>query len=176
MLKFLVPLAAFALLAVVLAVGIVHSPDKGVITSPLLNKPAPAFALPALLEPARTVRSQDFRGHWYLLNVWGTWCAGCREEHAMLLKVKQSGAVPLVGLDWKDDEATAQAFLAQAGNPYQVVAVDRSGRTAIDYGVYGAPETFLISPAGIVVYKQVGELTDEAWTREILPRVSGGKF
>jgi cytochrome c biogenesis protein CcmG, thiol:disulfide interchange protein DsbE len=173
--RFLVPLAVFALLAIVLAIGIRHSPDKGIIVSPLIGKPAPQFALPALLEPARTVRSQDFKGRWYLLNVWGTWCGECRAEHEMLLTVGKSGAVPLIGLDWKDDDALAQAWLRQLGNPYATVAVDRSGRAAIDWGVYGAPETFLVNPAGIVVYKHVGALTQEEWTRDILPRVKGGK-
>jgi cytochrome c biogenesis protein CcmG/thiol:disulfide interchange protein DsbE len=173
--RFLVPLGVFVLLAIVLAIGIRHSPDKGIIVSPLLGKPAPQFSLPALLEPQRTVRSADLKGHWYLLNVWGTWCGECRAEHEMLLKVKESGAVPLVGLDWKDNDAQAQAWLVQLGNPYEIVAVDRSGRAAIDWGVYGAPETFLVNPAGIVVFKHVGALTQETWTREILPRVTGGK-
>jgi cytochrome c biogenesis protein CcmG, thiol:disulfide interchange protein DsbE len=173
--RFLVPLGVFALLAIVLAIGIRHSPDKGIIRSPLIGKPAPQFALPALLEPGRTVRSQDFKGRWYLLNVWGTWCGECRAEHEMLLTVGKSGAVPLIGLDWKDDDAQAQAWLRQLGNPYETVAVDRSGRAAIDWGVYGAPETFLVNPAGIVVYKHVGALTQVEWTRDILPRVNGGK-
>jgi cytochrome c biogenesis protein CcmG, thiol:disulfide interchange protein DsbE len=173
--RFLVPLGVFALLAIVLAIGIRHSPDKGIIVSPLLGKPAPQFALPALLEPQRTVRSEDFKGRWYLLNVWGTWCGECRAEHAMLLKVRDSGAVPLIGLDWKDDATQAQQWLTQLGNPYETVAVDHSGRAAIDWGVYGAPETFLVNPAGIVVFKHVGALTEETWTREILPRVQAGR-
>jgi cytochrome c biogenesis protein CcmG/thiol:disulfide interchange protein DsbE len=93
----------------------------------------------------------------------------------MLLKVKESGAVPLIGLDWKDDDARAQAWLTELGNPYETIAVDRSGRAAIDWGVYGAPETFLVDPAGIVVFKHVGALTEDTWKREILPRVTGGK-
>jgi cytochrome c biogenesis protein CcmG/thiol:disulfide interchange protein DsbE len=91
----------------------------------------------------------------------------------MLLKVHAAGIVPLIGLDWKDDDAQAQAWLAQLGNPYESVAVDRSGRAAIDWGVYGAPETFLVNPQGIVVYKHVGALDENIWTREILPRVQG---
>ena len=173
--RFLVPLGVFALLVVVLVIGIRHSPDKGIIVSPLLGKPAPAFSLPALMEPGRSVESRDLKGRWYLLNVWGTWCGECRAEHQMLLKVKQSGAVPLIGLDWKDDDAQAQAWLGQLGNPYQTIAVDRSGRAAIDWGVYGAPETFLVNPAGIVVFKHVGALTEDIWVQEILPRVKGGK-
>jgi cytochrome c biogenesis protein CcmG/thiol:disulfide interchange protein DsbE len=170
--RFLLPLGAFLLLAVVLAVGIWHSPEKGVIASPLLGRPAPQFALPELNHPGRQLRSAELKGRWYLFNVWGTWCTECRAEHAVLLKVQQAGVVPLIGLDWKDDDTQARDFLTQLGNPYQAVAVDASGRAAIDWGVYGAPETFLVNPQGIIVYKHVGALTDDTWTREILPRVS----
>jgi cytochrome c biogenesis protein CcmG, thiol:disulfide interchange protein DsbE len=171
--RFLLPLALFVLLAVVLAIGIRHAPEKGVIASPLLGRPAPQFALPSLTDPTHEVRSADFRGHWYLFNVWGTWCGECRQEHETLLQVHRAGVVPIIGLDWKDDDAQARNWLTQLGNPYQSVAVDRSGRIAIDWGVYGAPETFLVNPQGIVVYKHVGALTPDTWTHEILPRVSG---
>ena len=170
--RFILPIVAFALLVVVLAIGIRHAPGKGTIPSPLLGKPAPSFALPSLTDPARTVRSSDLKGRWYLLNVWGTWCFECRAEHQTLLEVRQAGVLPLVGLDWKDDDGEARTWLEQLGNPYEAVAVDHIGRTAIDWGVYGAPETFLVDPQGVVVYKLVGPLTHEVWAREILPRVS----
>jgi len=157
---------------VVLAIGIRHAPEKATIPSALLGKAAPAFTLPNLTDPAQTVRSSDLKGHWYLFNVWGTWCFECRAEHETLLEVRRAGVVPLIGLDWKDDDGEARTWLQQLGNPYQAVAVDHLGRTAIDWGVYGAPETFLVSPQGVVVYKLVGPLTHEVWTREILPRVS----
>ena len=169
--RFALPIALFALLVVVLAIGIKHSPEKGVIASPLIGKPAPQFSLPSLTDGTRTVSSTALRGRWYLLNVWGSWCGTCREEHNMLLEVRQSGIVPLIGLDWKDDDAQALSWLQQLGNPYEVVAVDREGRTAIDWGVYAAPESFLVNPQGIVVYKCMGELTHEIWEREILPRL-----
>lgn len=171
--RFLLPLGAFALLVVVLAIGIRHAPDKAIIASPLIGKPAPQFSLPDLADPTRLVRSADFKGKWYLFNVWGTWCFECRAEHDALLEVRRAGLLPLVGLDWKDDDVQAQEWLKALGNPYAVVAVDHAGRTAIDWGVYGAPETFLVDPRGIVVYKLVGPLTDEVWTHEILPRLSG---
>ena len=171
--RFLLPLGLFVLLAVVLAIGIRHAPEKGVIASPLLGRPAPQFALPSLTDPAQQVRSADLKGHWYLFNVWGTWCGECRQEHETLLQVRRAGVVPIIGLDWRDDDTQARSWLAQLGNPYQSVAVDRSGRIAIDWGVYGAPETFLVNPQGIVVYKHVGALTPDTWTHEILPRVSG---
>jgi cytochrome c biogenesis protein CcmG/thiol:disulfide interchange protein DsbE len=170
--RFALPVGVFGLLVVVLAIGIKHSPDKGTIMSPLLGKPAPQFSLPNLTDPARVVSSAGLKGRWYLFNVWGTWCGECRAEHEMLLEVRRAAVVTLVGLDWKDDDAQALAWLAQLGNPYEVVAVDRSGRTAIDWGVYGAPETFLVNPQGIVVFKHVGALTPVVWTRDILPRLA----
>jgi len=176
--RFLLPLGAFTLLALVLAIGIWHSPDKGLIASPLIGKPAPQFSLPDLTEPTRLVHSAALKGRWYLFNVWGTWCGECRAEHEMLLTVHRSGRVPLVGLDWKDEDAQALDWLKQLGNPYDTVAVDRSGREAIEWGVYAAPETFLVNPEGIIVYKHLGALTPETWAREILPRLppaSAGK-
>ncbi|HTC14218.1 MAG TPA: DsbE family thiol:disulfide interchange protein [Steroidobacteraceae bacterium] len=170
--RFLLPLGIFLLLVVVLAIGIKHSPDKGTIASPLLGKPAPQFALPSLADPSRQVRSQDLKGRWYLFNVWGTWCGECRAEHATLLQVSRAGVLPVIGLDWKDSDEEARAWLSQLGNPYQAVAVDRNGRTAIDWGVYGAPETFLVNPQGVVVYKHIGAVTLATWTHEILPRVT----
>ena len=170
--RFTLPAALFVLLVIVLAIGIKHSPDKGTIMSPLLGRPAPQFSLPNLTDPARTVSSASLKGRWYLFNVWGTWCGECRAEHEMLLQVRRAAVVPLIGLDWKDDDAQALSWLAQLGNPYEVVAVDRTGRTAIDWGVYGAPETFLVNPQGIVVFKHVGALTPDVWTRDILPRVA----
>ena len=169
--RFVLPMVAFALLVVVLAIGIKHSPDKGIIASPLIGKPAPQFSLPSLKDAAHTVSTEGLRGRWYLLNVWGSWCGTCREEHRMLLQARQSAVVPLIGLDWKDDDAQALTWLAQLGDPYETVAVDHEGRTAIDWGVYAAPESFLVNPQGIVVYKCMGELTPEIWEKEILPRV-----
>lgn len=169
--RFLIPVVAFALLVVVLAIGIKHSPEKGIIPSPLIGKPAPEFSLPSLADPAHTVGSAALRGRWYLLNVWGSWCGTCREEHPMLLEVRRSGRVVLIGLDWKDDDGQALGYLRQLGDPYEFVAADRDGRIAIDWGVYAAPESFLVNPQGIVVYKCMGELTPEIWAKEILPRL-----
>jgi cytochrome c biogenesis protein CcmG/thiol:disulfide interchange protein DsbE len=168
--RFLLPLGVFVVLAIVLAIGIKHSPDKGIIVSPLIGKPAPQFNLP-ILDSNRTLRSEDLQGRWYVFNVWGTWCPSCRAEHGFLLEVQKSGLVPVIGLDWRDDDSQALDWLTQLGNPYEVVAVDRDGRTAIDWGVYGAPETFLVDPQGIVVYKYVGALTQEAWETEFVPRL-----
>jgi cytochrome c biogenesis protein CcmG/thiol:disulfide interchange protein DsbE len=164
-------MAVFVALVVVLAIGIEHSPQKGIIASPLIGKPAPPFSLPSLADPVRAVASADLKGRWYLLNVWGTWCFECRAEHQMLLEARDAHALPLIGLDWKDDDAQAREWLTQLGNPYEAVALDHSGSTAVDFGVYGAPETFLINAQGIIVYKYVGPLTRDVWTNEILPRL-----
>lgn len=169
--RFAVPLALFVLLVVVLAVSIKQSPDKDLIPSPLIGKPAPDFSLPSLTDPAGRVSSAQLRGHWYLFNVWGTWCYACRDEHSMLLQIKQTGVIPLVGLDWKDDREDALSFLKDKGDPYQSIAVDHDGSEAIMWGVYGAPETFLVNPQGIVVYKFIGPITKETWEKQILPRL-----
>lgn len=171
--RFALPLGVFVALVVVLAIGIRHAPEKGVIASPLIGKPAPQFSLPDLADPARLVHSADLKGRWYLFNVWGTWCVECRAEHDTLLEMRRAAVLPLVGLDWKDDDAQARQWLASLGNPYEVVATDHAGRTAIDWGVFGAPETFLVNAQGIVVYKYIGPLTHEAWVHDILPRVPG---
>lgn len=170
-LRFIIPLLVFALLVAVLGIGIRQSPDKNIIPSPLIGKPAPAFSLPNLIEPGQRVSTAQFRGHWYLFNIWGTWCVECRVEQPMLLKIKQSGVIPLVGLDWRDDPNDALSYLKQEGDPYETIAVDQDGSEAIMWGAYGAPETFLVNPQGIVVYKYIGPITEEAWQREILPRL-----
>ncbi len=168
--RFLIPMAAFALLVVVLAIGIGRAPEKTVIASALLGKPAPEFVLPELGRDT-SFDSRSMQGRWYLLNVWGTWCAECRAEHEMLLEIARSGRVPLVGLNWKDEDGLAIQWLQDLGNPYAHVALDREGRIAIDFGVYGAPETFLIDAGGTIVYKHVGPLTPEVWQRQFLARI-----
>lgn len=169
--RFILPIGAFALLVVVLAIGIQRAPSKSVIPSALLNKPAPQFVLPELGSPDLDFDSKSLAGRWWMLNVWGTWCAECRAEHDMLLAVRASGVVPIIGLNWKDEDAAAQEWLAQLGNPYERIAADREGRVAINWGVYGAPETFLVNPAGVVVYKHVGPLNEDIWKREFLSRL-----
>ena len=169
--RFILPLGIFGLLAIVLAVGIKHSPEKGVIPSALIGKAAPEFTLPVLTDTSRTFSPREMKGKWYVFNVWGTWCVECRAEHSALLEIRKQGQVPLVGLDWKDEDPQALQWLTELGNPYDVIAADREGRTAIDYGVYGAPETFLVNPQGIVVYKYVGPLTLEAWQTQFVPKL-----
>jgi len=170
--RFLLPLGGFALLVVVLVVGLVHAPEKDIIPSPLVGKSAPQFSLPNLFTDQKAVSSDAFRGRWSLVNVWGTWCEECRAEQSTLLLIKQQGQVPIIGIDWKDNDADAMNWLSQLGNPFERIGEDHDGRVAIDWGVYGAPESFLISPTGVVVYKHIGALTPEVWQQEFLPRIA----
>ena len=166
-LRFLVPVVIFAALVAFFIVGLQRDPSE--IRSPLIGKPAPAFALESLADPAVRVGSADFPGRPWLLNVWATWCGGCREEHETLLAIARENRVPMMGLNWRDERALALQWLAQLGNPYVSVAFDPVGRTAIDWGVYGAPETFLIGADGKVLHKRIGIMTPEIWRNEFLP-------
>jgi cytochrome c biogenesis protein CcmG/thiol:disulfide interchange protein DsbE len=170
--RFFWPLGIFAALVAVLLVGLKHAPEKGVIKSPLLGKAAPEFRLPLLFDGAQSLETGALKGGWHLVNVWGTWCVECRAEHATLLAIKGEGKIPIVGIDWRDEDPAALQWLNQLGNPYSVIGADRDGRVAIDWGVYGAPESFLVSPEGIVVEKQVGAMTLEDWQRRFLPHLN----
>jgi len=163
----LVPLALFIGLVIFLFVGLGRDPHE--VPSPLINKPAPAFQLPQLGEPAKTISAQDMRGKVWLINFWGTWCIACREEHPMLVEYARTGLIPIYGVDYKDDRTAAMRWLKEFGNPYADVAFDVEGRTSIDYGVYGAPETFLIDKNGVIRFKQIGPLTPDVWEKQIVP-------
>jgi cytochrome c biogenesis protein CcmG/thiol:disulfide interchange protein DsbE len=172
--RFLIPAAIFLALAGVLYVGVVHSPNKSTMQSALLGKTVPDFNLPVLGNPGMNLTNTQLAGRPWVLNVWGTWCVACREEHAALLDIAKQGALPLVGLNWKDEDGAALDWLKQLGNPYSVVVADRDGRTAINFGVYGAPETFFIDGDGRVQYRHVGAMTAEIWQREFLSRLPRG--
>ncbi len=172
--RFILPVVIFLVLAGVLFVGVKHSPDKNNMASALIGKPAPDFELPVLGDPTRKLSTRDLAGKPWVLNVWGTWCVECRVEHEVLLKIAETQRVPIVGLSYKDDDAAAVQWLKLLGNPYSVVAVDKEGRTAIDFGVYGAPETFFIDAAGRVQYRHAGAMSPEVWQREFLSRLPAG--
>ena len=171
--RFVLPLAGFALLVVLLAVGLKQAPEKGIIISPLVGKPAPGFELPDLLQPGNKVASSQYQGQWSLVNVWGSWCVACRVEHEALLQIKAQSRVPIIGIDWNDADDAGLEWLSKLGNPYTRVASDSEGRTAIAYGVTAAPESFLINPDGVIVKKQTGVMTPESWQRDFLPLVAG---
>ncbi|GBG12926.1 cytochrome c biogenesis protein CcmG [Novimethylophilus kurashikiensis] len=169
--KYLLPLAIFLVLVGFFAAGLKLDPRE--VPSPLIDKPAPAFRLPVLNAAGQTFSPEDMRGQVWLLNVWASWCGACREEHPVLMAMAQRGEITLVGLDYKDTDAEASGVLTQAGNPYKTVAVDADGRVGIDYGVYGVPETYVIDKAGVIRYKQIGPVTDEALHTKILPLIKG---
>lgn len=173
MLRYLIPAGLFVVLIGFFAVGL--NRDKETIPSPLIGKPAPQFDLPTVEDPSRRVGSQDFTGKMYVLNVWATWCVGCRQEHEALLEIASRGEVPLVGLNWKDDLDLAQRWLRELGNPYVASGFDAEGRVAIDWGVYGAPETFLIDSSGKVLFKHIAPITIEIWERDFVPLIRAAK-
>jgi cytochrome c biogenesis protein CcmG/thiol:disulfide interchange protein DsbE len=169
--RFALPLGIFAVLLIVLIVGLLHAPDKGIIPSPLVGKAVPQFSIPNLVSGSAPVDNTQLKGHWSLVNVWGSWCATCRDEHPTLLQIKQQGRVPIVGIDWNDNATDANNWLQQLGNPYDQIGEDPNGRVAIAWGVYAAPESFLINPQGVIVYKQVGEITPAIWREQFLSRI-----
>lgn len=173
--KFLLPFAAFVALAVLFAFGLNPNRDIRALPSPLIGKPAPTFTLTDVLDASRPVSNEALKGQMYVFNVWGTWCVGCRQEHETLLAIAQQNVVPILGLDWKDDRDKASQWLQQLGNPYKAVAFDSEGRTAIDWGVYGAPETFLVNAQGQVVFKHIAPMTLEIWQQEFLPRIASAR-
>jgi cytochrome c biogenesis protein CcmG/thiol:disulfide interchange protein DsbE len=173
MLRYLLPVVAFALLVVVFRIGLDRDPRF--VPSPLIGKPVPTFDLPRLLAPEQRLTDAELRGQVSLLNVWATWCVGCRQEHATLNEIAALGTVPIYGLNWKDDERLAKDWLARLGNPYAASGFDGDGRVAIDWGVYGAPETFLIDPRGVILYRHISPLTMEIWESEFVPRIAAAR-
>ncbi|MES2219152.1 MAG: DsbE family thiol:disulfide interchange protein [Pseudomonadota bacterium] len=164
--RYLLPLLLFMLIASILWRGLKLHP--GQIPSPLIHKHAPTFDLPDLLTSAH-LTNKDLQGHVSLLNVWATWCQACAQEHDFLVELAKNNALPWYGLNYKDDAIAAKNWLRDHGNPYQLVAVDHTGDVAIDWGVYGAPETFVIDKHGIVRYKQIGPITAAVWEQELKP-------
>lgn len=173
--KFLLPMGAFVALAVLFAFGLNPHRDIHALPSPLIGKPAPLFKLSDVMDPTRTVSNAALKGQVYVLNVWGTWCVACREEQQALLDIARRHELPIIGLDYMDQREKAQQWLKQLGNPYTAVAFDTDGRTAIDWGVYGAPETFLVDGQGRVIYKFISPITPEVWEHEFMPRISAAR-
>ncbi len=163
------PAAVFAGLAAAAFVGL--QIDTQTLPSPLIDQPAPAFALPPLAAAEPGFSSADLRGHVSLVNTFASWCAPCREEHKVLTALARSGRVPIYGIDYKDKGEAALAWIAELGNPYARIGAD-DGQVGIDWGVYGVPETFVVDKAGRIRYKHVGPLTLRDVERAILPLVA----
>lgn len=160
------PLVLFGVLAALLGVGLTLNPRE--VPSPFIGRPAPAFELPALAG-GTPVSTASMRGRVWVLNVWASWCAPCRDEHPLLVDLARERRVALVGLSHKDDRRAAQEWLRRLGDPYAATAVDADGRVSIDWGVYGVPESFVIDRDGVVRHKHVGPLTRETWARDFAP-------
>ena len=167
MIRFLLPLVAFIVLVAFLLVGLNLNPLE--IPSPLIGKPAPALQLQQLYESEKTLAAKDNLGKVWLLNVWASWCAACREENQLLVQLAKSGIVPIYGLNYKDKRDLALQWLDRFGDPYTVSIVDPDGRVGIEYGVYGVPETYVIDKTGVIQYKQIGPVTVDVLEKTILP-------
>ncbi len=166
----LIPLAIFLALGAFFAVGLRGDPTY--IPSPLLQRPMPEFSLTTLEEPPQPVTHAALAGRPTLLNVWGSWCANCGVEHQFLMQLARSGTIDIIGLNWNDDRQAARRWLERLGDPYVVTAFDDEGRVAIDLGVYGAPETFLIDGNGVIVHKHIGPLSPAIWQADFEPRLA----
>jgi len=169
--RYAIPLIIFLVIAAFLASRLRGGYDPHRIPSALINKPAPEFQLQELRNPTQTFSPKQMRGKVWRLNVRGSWCVACREEHPFLMELSKSGGLPLYGLNWKDKREDALAVLEEIGDPYVLNVSDFDGRVAIDYGITGAPETYLIDQNGIIRYKEVGQLTPDIMAQKILPMV-----
>lgn len=166
--RYVLPLFAVIALILFLVVGLKRG-DPRALPSPFIGKPAPQFELPTLADPEKTVGSEDLAGQYSLVNVWATWCVGCRAEHPFLLELEENGEIPIYGINWRDTRPEALRWIQQLGDPYVASGFDGSGRVGIDWGVYGAPETFLVSADGVVLHKHLGPLDRSAWEKDFLP-------
>ncbi len=166
-LRFIVPLAIFLVLAGFLAAGLELDPRE--VPSPLIGKPAPAFALPRLDDPSRSIRRDDMLGKVWMLNVWASWCVTCREEHPHLLALSRSKQLPILGLNYKDKRQDGLDWLEQFGDPYDASIIDADGRVGIDFGVYAVPETFVMDKRGVIRFKHIGAVTPQIIETRIVP-------
>jgi cytochrome c biogenesis protein CcmG, thiol:disulfide interchange protein DsbE len=163
----LLPVLAFAAIAVALGFSLTNDPRK--MPSQMIDKPAPVFQLPQLDGKIGGLATDDLRGQVSLINVFASWCAGCRVEHPTLLRIQRDNKVPLFGINWKDKPGDGQKWLNANRSPYLKVGDDSSGRLGIDLGVTGVPETFVIDKTGRIRYRYAGPVTDEVWTANFEP-------
>ncbi len=160
-LRLFLPFIVFAVLAAFLLRGLYLDPRE--MPSALLDRPFPAFKLPALEDGERQITEEALQGRVTLVNVWGTWCPPCREEHPYLVELAEEKGVRILGMNYKDDPEDARQWLRELGDPYVDTFMDRDGRFGIDLGVFGAPETYLVDAEGVIRYKHVGVVNDQVW-------------
>ncbi len=176
--KKLIPFVLFVVVVGFLVIGLNLNP--GEVPSPLIGKPAPQFSAPILAvqnqspyhtQDPQILSEKDMLGKVWLFNVWASWCPTCRAEHPLLMQLSSRNLVDIIGLDYKDTSADARDFLHQLGNPFNVIGFDKQGNAAIDYGVYGVPETFIIDKRGVVRLKYSGQLTEHDMQNKIIPLI-----
>ncbi len=163
----LIPLGIFIALAALLFYGL--GLDPRTVPSPLVDKPAPAFALQSLKDPGQTLTQEVLRGKVSLVNVWASWCPSCRQEHGELMQIAHEQGIQVIGFNWKDTRPEALQMLRQYGDPYAAILFDPDNKAGIDWGVYGAPETFVVDGEGIIRHKRIGPIDRAVWESEILP-------
>lgn len=172
--RFLMPIAVF--MAMVAVFGLVlYQINNGrnikEVPSPLIGKPVPQFELPRLLNTQKMFSSEQLKGRVTLVNVWASWCVSCRHEHGLLLDISRNTDIPIIGINYKDERADALRWLRDGGNPYEASVFDYDGRAAIDWGVYGTPETFVVDQQGVIRYKHTGPISNEKFQQTILPLI-----
>ncbi len=168
--RYILPLVMAVILIPVLILGLQSDPRE--LPSQYIGKPAPEFDLPGLQDPEQRVSKADMVGEIALLNIWGTWCVGCRAEHGFLMQLSREQDIPIYSINYRDKRPDAIDWLAQLGNPYLATGFDGDGRAGIDLGVYGAPETFLVTADGNIVLRYPGPLNRSVWEDEFLPAIA----
>ncbi|MGH8462311.1 MAG: DsbE family thiol:disulfide interchange protein [Stenotrophobium sp.] len=164
--RYAIPVVVLIGLVLLFSISLFRDPRE--VPSPLIGKPAPAFSLP-LLDSKALYTENDLKGRPLLVNFFASWCVGCQVEHPLLLKLAQQDGVEIVGMDYKDTPADINQYLQRHGDPYRRVIEDARGSAGLDWGVYGVPETFVLDAQGTIVYKQIGPMTEDAWTHKIEP-------
>ena len=170
MTRYIVLIVVFLSMLGIFVVGLDRDPSE--LPSPLIDKPAPHFDLPRVRDAMSTVGSKDYAGQLVLVNIWATWCVGCRQEHDYLLALAGRNEIPIYGINWRDQRDAALLWLERLGDPYVASAYDEDGRVGIDWGVYGAPETFLIDTDGTILHKRIGPMNEAVWQRDFVPRIA----
>lgn len=158
MIRMLIPLGVFVALLGLLIAGLQTGDQRKLVQSPLIDKQLPEFSLPALHAPETTIARSDLIGEPFILNVWGSWCWACRAEHPFVERLGREAGIDLVGFNWKDERADALEWLDRFGDAWDRHIVDFEGQVAIDLGVYGAPETFLVDHEGVIRHKHIGPI------------------
>lgn len=168
-LKALLPLFIFLALGIAFAIGLTKDPR--ILPSQLINRPFPQFELPDLFDEAQILDNSDLQGQVTLVNIFGSWCVACEQEHGMLMKLARDKEIVLLGVDWKDTREKGMRWLERGGNPYTRVAFDEDSKLVIDLGVTGAPESFIVDKKGQIRYKHVGPITEDIWENDLKPLV-----